>query len=152
MAQSQRQADVHQDDGSTLGKYWTTFFKIIHSDSALLLRHQKELTTTLDDFRTIFQLPQATDNNHECFVAAPKFLEMALFFLNDIAFILELRSPSNFKKTDHADAAEDIILQDTIQLSNAEQKSHDDLEAKQNEEKVKEHLIAEEIDKLVEGT
>ncbi|GKF48984.1 hypothetical protein Tco_0142235, partial [Tanacetum coccineum] len=48
--------------------------------------------------------------------------------------------------------AEDIILQDTIQLSIAEQKSHDDLEAKQNEEKVKEHLMAEEIKKLVEGT
>ncbi|GKD86341.1 hypothetical protein Tco_1357495, partial [Tanacetum coccineum] len=29
---------------------------------------------------------------------------------------------------------------------------HDDLEAKQNEEKVKEYLIAEEIEKLVEGT
>ncbi|GKB13375.1 hypothetical protein Tco_0847298 [Tanacetum coccineum] len=25
----------------------------------------KELTLTLDDFKTIFQLPQATDNNHE---------------------------------------------------------------------------------------
>nr|GFA22407.1 hypothetical protein [Tanacetum cinerariifolium] len=47
---------------------------------------------------------------------------------------------------------EDIILQDTTQLSIAEQKSHDKLEAKQNVEKVEEHLIAEEIEKLVEGT
>ncbi|GKD12581.1 hypothetical protein Tco_1196988 [Tanacetum coccineum] len=47
--------------------------------------------------------------------------------------------------------AEDIILQDTIQLRIAEQKSRDDLEAKQNEEKVKEHLMADEIEKLVEG-
>ncbi|GJW61525.1 hypothetical protein Tco_0110860 [Tanacetum coccineum] len=31
-------------------------------------------------------------------------------------------------------------------------KSHDDFEAKQNEKKVKEHLMAEEIEKLVEGT
>ncbi|GJT30928.1 hypothetical protein Tco_0911203 [Tanacetum coccineum] len=46
---------------------------------------------------------------------------------------------------------EEMIIQDTIQLSIAEQKSHDDLEAKQNEEKVKEHLIAEEIEKHVEG-
>nr|GEV79637.1 hypothetical protein [Tanacetum cinerariifolium] len=44
------------------------------------------------------------------------------------------------------------ILQDTTQLSIAEQKSHDKLEAKQNVEKVEEHLIAEEIEKLVEGT
>ncbi|GKF06601.1 hypothetical protein Tco_0037269, partial [Tanacetum coccineum] len=47
--------------------------------------------------------------------------------------------------------ADDIILQDTIQLSLAEQKSHDELEAKQNVQKVEEHLIAEEIEKLVEG-
>ncbi|GKC79079.1 hypothetical protein Tco_1129853 [Tanacetum coccineum] len=39
----------------------------------------------------------------------------------------------------------------TIQLSLAEQKSRDELEAKQNVQKVKEHLIAEEIEKLVEG-
>ncbi|GKA42955.1 hypothetical protein Tco_0735615 [Tanacetum coccineum] len=46
---------------------------------------------------------------------------------------------------------EEMIVQDTIQLCIAKQKSHDDLEAKQNEEKVKEYLIAEEIEKMVEG-
>ncbi|GJU52914.1 retrovirus-related pol polyprotein from transposon TNT 1-94 [Tanacetum coccineum] len=259
---------------------------------------------TLDDFRMIFQLPQATDNNHGRFVAAPKFLEMVPFYINNLGFTLELRSPSNFKTTglirqmlyyfvnnihvEYADLlweglhyslehlstvipyhrfiklivshymtafpeisqrvcdkyhnleddkmvkgifnsgknkegvgmkipswmitdemkltehyrmttsapsspnpdvgegessapqkytvirlhipprqstrltpptpipattkAEDIILQDTIQLSIAEQKSRDELEAKQNVEKVKEHLIADEIEKLVEGT
>ncbi|GJR54001.1 retrovirus-related pol polyprotein from transposon TNT 1-94 [Tanacetum coccineum] len=35
---------------------------------------RKELTLTLDDFRTIFQLPQAIDNNHERFVATPQVL------------------------------------------------------------------------------
>nr|GEU67592.1 hypothetical protein [Tanacetum cinerariifolium] len=54
---------------------------------------------TLDDFRTIFQLPQATDNNHERFVDAPKFSEMVSFFINNLGFTLELRSPSNFKET-----------------------------------------------------
>ncbi|GJW83454.1 hypothetical protein Tco_0156599 [Tanacetum coccineum] len=47
--------------------------------------------------------------------------------------------------------ADDIILQDTIQLSLVEQKSHDELEETQNVQKVEEHLIAEEIEKLVEG-
>nr|GEU92895.1 retrovirus-related Pol polyprotein from transposon TNT 1-94 [Tanacetum cinerariifolium] len=56
----------------------------------------KELTMTLDDFQTIFQLPQATYNNHERFVAAPKFSEMVPFFINDLGFTLELRSLSNF--------------------------------------------------------
>ncbi|GKC68810.1 hypothetical protein Tco_1101408 [Tanacetum coccineum] len=60
---------------------------------------RKELTLTLDDFRTIFQLPQATDNNHERFVAGPKFLEMVSFYINDLGFTLELRSPSIFKTT-----------------------------------------------------
>nr|GEU32804.1 hypothetical protein [Tanacetum cinerariifolium] len=47
--------------------------------------------------------------------------------------------------------ADEIILQDTIQLSLAEQKSRDELEAKQNVQKVEEHLIVEEIKNLVEG-
>nr|GEY25811.1 hypothetical protein [Tanacetum cinerariifolium] len=47
---------------------------------------------------------------------------------------------------------ENMIVQDTIQLSIAKQKSHDDLEGKKNKEKVKEQLIAEEIKKMVEGT
>nr|GEX59154.1 hypothetical protein [Tanacetum cinerariifolium] len=42
-------------------------------------------------------------------------------------------------------------IDDTIQLSLAEQKSHEELEAKQNKEKVKENLMAEEIKKLVKG-
>ncbi|GJT44398.1 hypothetical protein Tco_0953113 [Tanacetum coccineum] len=63
IAQSQRQADVHQDDLCPPNKIY-----------ALI----KELTMTLDDFRTIFQLPQATNNNHERFVAAPKFSKMIL--------------------------------------------------------------------------
>nr|GEZ23622.1 hypothetical protein [Tanacetum cinerariifolium] len=44
--------------------------------------------------------------------------------------------------------ADDIILQDTIQLSLVEQKSRGELESKQNVQKVKEHLIAKEIEKL----
>ncbi|GJZ27737.1 hypothetical protein Tco_0572384 [Tanacetum coccineum] len=47
---------------------------------------------------------------------------------------------------------EDMIVQDTIQLNIVEQKSHDDLEAEQNVEKVKKYLAAEEIEKIVEGT
>ncbi|GJZ53556.1 hypothetical protein Tco_0608441 [Tanacetum coccineum] len=47
---------------------------------------------------------------------------------------------------------EDIIVRYILQLNFAEQKSHDDFEAKQNVEKVKEHLIAEEIEKIVEGS
>nr|GEX34903.1 copia protein [Tanacetum cinerariifolium] len=47
----------------------------------------------------IFHLPQATDNNNERFVAAPKFSRMVPFFLNTLGFTLELRSPFNLKTT-----------------------------------------------------
>ncbi|GKA72344.1 hypothetical protein Tco_0778560 [Tanacetum coccineum] len=57
----------------------------------------KYIILTLNHFRRIFQLPQATNNNHERFVTAPKFSEMVSFFLKDLGFTLELRSPSNFK-------------------------------------------------------
>ncbi|GJR82152.1 hypothetical protein Tco_0152937 [Tanacetum coccineum] len=48
--------------------------------------------------------------------------------------------------------AEDIVLQDTLQVSLAEQKSHDEDESRENVEQVKDHLMAEEIEKLVEGS
>ncbi|GKF84946.1 hypothetical protein Tco_0249844 [Tanacetum coccineum] len=45
-----------------------------------------------------------------------------------------------------------MALQDTIQLSIAERKSRKVFKAQQNLENVKEHLAAEEIKKMVEGT
>ncbi|GJZ66487.1 hypothetical protein Tco_0623183 [Tanacetum coccineum] len=59
-----------------------------------------------------------------------------------------LTSPTPILTTDKAD---DLVLQDTLQVSLAEQKRRKELEATQNVEKVKEHLMAEEIEKLVEG-
>ncbi|GKB07515.1 retrovirus-related pol polyprotein from transposon TNT 1-94 [Tanacetum coccineum] len=266
-----------------LGQFWHTLKEDGLKYRLKFVLDKKELTLTPDDFRTIFHLPQATNNNHDRFVPAPKFLEMVPFYINDLGFTQELRSPSNFKTTgfhyslEHlttlipyprftklivshymtafpkisrrardkyhnleddeifksifnsgkhkdgvneipswiitdemkltenyqmyaavfgvdvpmnqsqliestqgthrttstprtpnpdvaegerstrvtpptpiptADEANDIILQDTIQLSLTEQKSHKELEAKQNDDKVKEHLMAEEIEKL----
>nr|GEZ18456.1 hypothetical protein [Tanacetum cinerariifolium] len=71
---------------------------------------------------------------------------MVPFYINNLGFTLELRSTSNFKTID------DLVLQDTLQVSLAKQKSHKELEATQNVEKDKEHLMAEEIEKLVKGT
>ncbi|GJX18151.1 hypothetical protein Tco_0218983 [Tanacetum coccineum] len=118
---------------------------------------RKDLTLTLDDFRTIFHLPQATDNNHDHFVSAPKFSEMVPFYINNLVFTLELRSTSNFKTTGllqpwqtlcKIDGADDLVLQDTIQVNLEEQKSHEEDEARENVENVKEHLMAKEIEKL----
>ncbi|GKB80202.1 hypothetical protein Tco_0947097 [Tanacetum coccineum] len=93
MAQPERQADVHQDELCPPNKRYALMDanKKIDLDNPLcpnkskimtlkeegskyrltFVLDRKELTMTLDDFRMIFQLPKATDNNHERFVAAP---------------------------------------------------------------------------------
>ncbi|GJU40888.1 hypothetical protein Tco_1193845 [Tanacetum coccineum] len=96
MAPPQRQPNVHQDELCPPKKHYA----LMDANKKIDIHNPlKELTMNLDDFRIIFQLPQATENNHERFVAAPKFSEMVPFFLNDLGFTLELRSPSKFKTT-----------------------------------------------------
>ncbi|GKB32847.1 hypothetical protein Tco_0872248 [Tanacetum coccineum] len=47
--------------------------------------------------------------------------------------------------------ADEMILQDTLQVSFAKHKSHEEQEARENVALVNEHLSSEEIDKMVEG-
>ncbi|GJZ49106.1 hypothetical protein Tco_0603296 [Tanacetum coccineum] len=61
------------------------------------LLDRKELTLTLDDFRTIFHLPHANDNNHALFVPPPSFSDMVLFYKQVLGFTMELKTISNFK-------------------------------------------------------
>ncbi|GKC12905.1 hypothetical protein Tco_1009687 [Tanacetum coccineum] len=49
------------------------------------------------------------------------------------------------------DKADEMILQDTLQVSLAEHKSREEQEARENVELVNKHLASEEIEKLVEG-
>ncbi|GJU97373.1 hypothetical protein Tco_1326644 [Tanacetum coccineum] len=60
---------------------------------------KKELSLTLDDFRIIFHLPQATNNNHDSFVPPPSFLDMVPFYKNELGFTMELKTSSSFKTT-----------------------------------------------------
>ncbi|GJW07756.1 hypothetical protein Tco_1570179, partial [Tanacetum coccineum] len=50
------------------------------------------------------------------------------------------------------DKADEMILQDTLQLSLAEHKSREEQEARENVELVNKHLASEEIEKMVEGS
>ncbi|GJZ76644.1 hypothetical protein Tco_0641316 [Tanacetum coccineum] len=100
MAQPQRQADVHQDElclpnkhyalmdankkrdldnpftMDLLGLFWPILLykKMVSLSIGLKFVLDKEITMTLNDFRRIFHLPQATDNNHERFLAALNYL------------------------------------------------------------------------------
>ncbi|GJW29783.1 hypothetical protein Tco_0046658 [Tanacetum coccineum] len=60
---------------------------------------KKELSLILDDFRTIFHLPQANDNNHNSFVPPPSFSDMVPFYKQQLGFIMELKTSSRFKTT-----------------------------------------------------
>nr|GEX02025.1 hypothetical protein [Tanacetum cinerariifolium] len=75
-----------QENGS---KYWLKF-----------MLDQKELTLTLNDFKRIFHVPQAIDNNHERFVAALKFLKMVPFSRNTLGFTLEAQDKYHNSKDD----------------------------------------------------
>ncbi|GJT49180.1 hypothetical protein Tco_0975337 [Tanacetum coccineum] len=52
----------------------------------------------------------------------------------------------------NVDKADEIILQDTLQVSLAEHKSQEEQEARENVELVNEHIASVEIKKMVEGT
>ncbi|GJV92884.1 hypothetical protein Tco_1540697 [Tanacetum coccineum] len=60
---------------------------------------KKELSLTLDDFRTIFHLPHANDNNHNSFVPPPSFSDMVSFYKQQLGFAMELKTSSSFKTT-----------------------------------------------------
>ncbi|GJS06264.1 hypothetical protein Tco_0363060 [Tanacetum coccineum] len=166
-----------------LGQLWHTLKENGSKYRLKFVLDRKEITMTLNDFRKIFQMPQATENNHERFVAAPKFSEMAPFFLNDLGFTLELRSPSNFKTTGLVQPWQTLgkmfarcltmqatnvpmtqsqpieCTQGTYMTTNAHRspnpyvvEGESSAQSRQNVEKVNEHLVAEEIEKMVEGT
>ncbi|GKB56406.1 hypothetical protein Tco_0912592 [Tanacetum coccineum] len=56
------------------------------------------------------------------------------------------------KKNKTVDKVDEMILQDTLQVSLAEHKSREEQEARENVELVKEHLTSVEIEKMVEGS
>nr|GEZ13191.1 hypothetical protein [Tanacetum cinerariifolium] len=56
-----------------LGQFWHTLKEDNSKYMLKFMLDRKELTLNLDDFRIIFQLPQATNNNHKHFVVARKF-------------------------------------------------------------------------------
>nr|GEY37847.1 hypothetical protein [Tanacetum cinerariifolium] len=69
----------------------------VHPDELCPLNRRKELSLPLDDFRIVFHLPQATDNNHDRFVPPLSFYDMIPFYKNHLGFTMELKIPSSFK-------------------------------------------------------
>ncbi|GKA28417.1 hypothetical protein Tco_0714585 [Tanacetum coccineum] len=188
-----------------MAQFWHTLKEDGSKHRLKFLLDRKELTLTLDDFRTIFHLPQANDNNHASFVPPPSFSDMmkltehykmyAEVFGLDVPLtqsqptestqgthrtpsaprspnpatetaessvpkrstVIHFRLPSRQSArltppvpVPSAEKADEMILQDMIQVSLAEHKSREEQEARENVALVYEHLAAEEIEKLVE--
>ncbi|GKE37612.1 hypothetical protein Tco_1461017 [Tanacetum coccineum] len=83
--------------------YMTQFWHTLNEDGSkyilTFILDKKELSLTLDDFRTIFHLPQATDINHDSFMPPPSFLDMVPFYKNELGFKMKLKTSSSFKTT-----------------------------------------------------
>ncbi|GJU11479.1 retrovirus-related pol polyprotein from transposon TNT 1-94 [Tanacetum coccineum] len=80
-----------------MAQFWHTLKEDGSKNRLKFLLDRKELTLTLDDFRTIFDLPQPNDNNHASFVPPPSFSDMVPFYKQVLGFTMELKTVSNFK-------------------------------------------------------
>ncbi|GJW65528.1 hypothetical protein Tco_0117412 [Tanacetum coccineum] len=78
-------------------QFWHTLKEDGLKHRLKFLLDRKELTLTLDDFRTIFHLSQANDNNNALFVPPPSFSDMVPFYKQVLGFSMELKNVSNFK-------------------------------------------------------
>ncbi|GJR31499.1 hypothetical protein Tco_1107731 [Tanacetum coccineum] len=102
MAQQQHAADVHPAELCPPNKRYDLLDankKVDLEHVQCLLLTRKELTLTLDDFRQIFHLPQATANIHYSFVPPPSFFDMVPFYKQVFGIYMELKTLSNFKTT-----------------------------------------------------
>nr|GEX21476.1 hypothetical protein [Tanacetum cinerariifolium] len=82
-----------------MAQFWHTLKEDGSKYRLKFMLDKKELSFTLDDFRTIFHLPQATNNNHDSFVLPPSFFDMIIFYKNHLGFTMELKTPLSFKTT-----------------------------------------------------
>ncbi|GJR69101.1 retrovirus-related pol polyprotein from transposon TNT 1-94 [Tanacetum coccineum] len=75
-----------------MAQFWHTLKEDGSKHRLKFLLDRKELTLTLDDFKTIFHLPQANDNNHASFVPPPSFSDMVPFYKQVLGFTMELKT------------------------------------------------------------
>ncbi|GJZ86003.1 hypothetical protein Tco_0657613 [Tanacetum coccineum] len=69
-----------------MAQFWHTLKENDSKYKLKFMLDKKELSITLDDFRTIFHLPQATNNNHNSFVPPPSFSDMIPFYKRELDF------------------------------------------------------------------
>ncbi|GJZ98923.1 retrovirus-related pol polyprotein from transposon TNT 1-94 [Tanacetum coccineum] len=110
---------------------------------------QSQLTdSTQGTHRTLSSPRSPTPKKDTAESSAPKRSTMICFRLPKRRST-RLISPAPVPTIDKAD---EVILQDTLQVSLAEHKSQEEQEARENVELVNKHLASEEIEKMMEGS
>nr|GEU74758.1 retrotransposon protein, putative, Ty1-copia subclass [Tanacetum cinerariifolium] len=140
-----------------MGHFWHTLKEDGSKYRLKFVHDRKEITMTLNDFRRIFQLPQATDNNQKCFVVAPKTTSAPRSPNLDVdegessaqrkSTVIRLHIPP--RRYSHS---MDMIAFGIKMDEQALEPGTDEIQGKHGTEKVNEHLVAEEIEKKVKGT
>ncbi|GJW84853.1 hypothetical protein Tco_0157998, partial [Tanacetum coccineum] len=69
-----------------MAQFWHTLKEDCSKYRLRFMLDKKELSLTLDDFRTIFHLPQANDNNHNSFVPPLTFSDMVPFYKQQLGW------------------------------------------------------------------
>ncbi|GKC62746.1 hypothetical protein Tco_1095344, partial [Tanacetum coccineum] len=82
-----------------MAQFWHTLKEDGSKYRLKFMLDKKELSLTLYDFRTIFHLPHANDNNHNSLVPPPSFSNMVPFYKQQLGFTMELKTSSSFKTT-----------------------------------------------------
>ncbi|GJU35877.1 hypothetical protein Tco_1184231 [Tanacetum coccineum] len=110
------------------------------STAAIIFRHGFHSTKPSKD--TTWTITEDMKHN-----VALSMLNGRLFVVIEVPLTQSQPTESNPMNTYQTE----MILQDTLQVSLAEHKSHEEQEARENVALVDEHLASEEIDKMVEG-
>ncbi|GJW65566.1 retrovirus-related pol polyprotein from transposon TNT 1-94 [Tanacetum coccineum] len=82
-----------------MAQFWHTLKEDGSKYRLTFMLDKKELSLTLDDFRTIFHLLQANANNHDKFVPPLSFFNMVPFYKQQLGFTMKLKTSSSFKTT-----------------------------------------------------
>ncbi|GJY84835.1 hypothetical protein Tco_0498861 [Tanacetum coccineum] len=73
----------------------------------------KEFKFSVEDFRSMFQLPQATVNNHAAFDEALTFTDMLTFFRDELGYSLPMRLCRNLVYQSHNKLAKKELERET---------------------------------------
>ncbi|GKC60802.1 hypothetical protein Tco_1088400, partial [Tanacetum coccineum] len=200
-----------------MAQFWHTLKEDGSKYRLKFMLDKKELSLTLDDFRTIFHLPQANNNNHNSFVPPSSFSDMVQFYKHELDSVSKIYKnhrrhkdkvgmqipywmiTEEMKHTEHyrmyaevfgldvpltqsqptestqgthrtpsaprrstrltplapvptVDKADEMILQDKLQVGLSKHKSREEQDDRGNVELVNKHLAFEEIEKMLEGS